>query len=782
MWYLATFNQSRQTGSDLKIIRGNYGLLQLIRDPMRQQYLLDLYLSDIPGSKIEVGPYIADHKFVTASIPIPEIQEKIIQRFGFRLEKADWKGLNSALEKTDWQTIKKGSAADAFSFFMETLWYQICTFIPYEELLLKKKSHPWLDEKCATAIQKKNAAEGTPYFDEERQKCQKVIAESFQIHLANLKEKISKLKKGSKQWWRLNRELLERKSKISSIPPLKDNKNWITESKGKADTLAKCFAIKANLPDEFIDCPFFGVPDFEYEDFIVLRSRYTRKLLETLKEDKATGPDRIPASILKRIAHSIAVPFTMLCRRLLTDAHWPKMWKIHSICPLYKRGSAFIPGNYRGIHLTAILSKLAERIIGRQLMRYLQIERFGVNQWAFTPGLGARDLVTALVMSWILGICTGHKIGSYLSDITGAFDRVCKDFNLAKLHAAGVGPTYLNFLDAYLQPRTGQVVVEGEFSDEFEIANTVFQGTVLGSCLWNVFFADVTGPAASTGGDAKMFADDLNVFQKFDQKVGNEEIVRTMGVCRERVHKWGRVNRVSFDAGKEHIVILHPIHGQGDPFKLLGCTIDCKLVMQKALEKILAQMRPKIKAILRMRQYYDVKELISQFKTHIWGIMETHNGAIFHASSSILSRLDDIQRQFLKEIGETERSAFLDFNFAPPLLRRNIGILGVLHKRVIGKSHPIFQQLLPFQRDLFQEGRPGDHNKQLYGHMWEVKNQRGLHDRSIFAMVHTYNNLPQKVVDCASVSEFQTALTKIVRANCEVGLPDWQYTFDCRRR
>ena len=101
---------------------------------------------------------------------------------------------------------------------------------------------------------------------------------------------------------------------------------------------------------------------------------------------------------------------------------------------------------------------------------------------------------------------------------------------------------------------------------------------------------------------------------------------------------------------------------------------------------------------------------------------------------------------------------------------------------MIGKSHPIFQQLLPFQRDLFQEDSAGDHNKQLYGHMWEVKNQRGLHDRSIFAMVHSYNNLPQKVVDCASVSEFQTALIKIARAKYEVDLPDWQFTFDCRRR
>ena len=116
------------------------------------------------------------------------------------------------------------------------------------------------------------------------------------------------------------------------------------------------------------------------------------------------------------------------------------------------------------------------------------------------------------------------------------------------------------------------------------------------------------------------------------------------------------------------------------------------------------------------------------------------------------------------------------------MLRRNIGILGVLHKRVIGKAHPIFQQLLPFHRDLFQAGRANEHDKQLYGHMWEVRFQRGLHDRSIFAMVHSYNNLPQNVVDCPSVSTFQSMLTKMVRARCEAGDSHWKFAFDCRRR
>ena len=95
-----------------------------------------------------------------------------------------------------------------------------------------------------------------------------------------------------------------------------------------------------------------------------------------------------------------------------------------------------------------------------------------------------------------------EKIVGYLSDISGAFDRVCKEYLLAKLHQYGVGSTYLNFLDAYLQPRQAQVIVEGAASDQFVIRNTVFQGTVLGPPLWNTFFSDVLLPAEHDGGEA----------------------------------------------------------------------------------------------------------------------------------------------------------------------------------------------------------------------------------------------------------------------------------------
>ena len=87
------------------------------------------------------------------------------------------------------------------------------------------------------------------------------------------------------------------------------------------------------------------------------------------------------------------------------------MWQYHIIVPIFKKGSAFQPGNYRGVHLTAILSKVAERMIG-YLVPYLARTASGNNQWAFTKGLSCRDLVTMFMLSWILGICEGKKIGA----------------------------------------------------------------------------------------------------------------------------------------------------------------------------------------------------------------------------------------------------------------------------------------------------------------------------------------------------------------------------------
>ena len=62
-------------------------------------------------------------------------------------------------------------------------------------------------------------------------------------------------------------------------------------------------------------------------------------------------------------------------------------------------------------------------------------------------------------------------------------------------------------------------------------------------------------------------------------------------------------------------------------------------------------------------------------------------GAIFHAASSLLEKLDDAQNRFLRTIDIIPEHAFLEYNFAPLKPRCIIAILGMLHKRVLDKYH-----------------------------------------------------------------------------------------------
>ena len=71
----------------------------------------------------------------------------------------------------------------------------------------------------------------------------------------------------------------------------------------------------------------------------------------------------LPARLLKEAAKELQLPVTMLARRILDEAIWQAAWRFHHVVPLYKRKSVYDPMNYRGIHLTSVLSKVVEKVV-----------------------------------------------------------------------------------------------------------------------------------------------------------------------------------------------------------------------------------------------------------------------------------------------------------------------------------------------------------------------------------------------------------------------------------
>ena len=72
------------------------------------------------------------------------------------------------------------------------------------------------------------------------------------------------------------------------------------------------------------------------------------------------------------------------------------------------------------------------------------------------------------------------------------------------------------------------------------------------------------------------------------------------------------------------------------------------------------------------------------YKAQLLSYVEYRTPAVYHASSSVLAPIDGIQRRFLRETCVTDEQALFVFNLAPLSVRRDIAMLGVIHRTVLG--------------------------------------------------------------------------------------------------
>ena len=191
-----------------------------------------------------------------------------------------------------------------------------------------------------------------------------------------------------------------------------------------------------------------------------------------------------------------------------------------------------------------------------------------------------------------------------------------------------------------------------------------------------------------------IFADDLNAFKGFTKKASDDELQNTMTTCQQNLHSWGRANQVQFDPGKEsqHILAIRG-RGRGGSFKLLGVSFDVGLTMEGALHEIVKGASGKISSILRTSRYFGTRELIGLYKAKILSFVECRTAAIYHTCDSHLEHLDRLQRWFLREIGVSELEALHVFHLAPLTSRRDIAMLGLVHRTVLRQGPQHFQQL-----------------------------------------------------------------------------------------
>jgi len=413
----------------------------MIRGPTRGDYLLDLGITDIESASGSISTKIADHSIVTVRLNLALPQMAPHKRKVWSYLKADWDGLKRDLEHANWSFLECGDASHAAELMTELILEKASVHIPQRTLIEKKRSHPWLTDDITQLVAAKRAAFGTPGYEESVKACSARIMAEYSAYTLRARQDLLKARSGSKQWWNLSRELLSQKAKHENIPALRcDGGEWVHEPSGKANLLAKCFSSKNVLPEVLVN---------EYTDLeriplmqkapALLTLRQASATLADLDEQSGTGPDLLPARLLKYCANQLAHPVLQLALLILNTGVWPTSWRVHWVAPIYKRNAVFLPKNYRGVHLTAQLSKVVERLVISLLEPHISRWNLnGINQFAYTKKKGSRDVLALLTMLWVQALDTGFKVLVYCSDVSGAFDKVSRMRLIDKLVAKGI--------------------------------------------------------------------------------------------------------------------------------------------------------------------------------------------------------------------------------------------------------------------------------------------------------------------------------------------------------
>ena len=157
---------------------------------------------------------------------------------------------------------------------------------------------------------------------------------------------------------------------------------------------------------------------------------------------------------------------------------------------------------------------------------------------------------------------------------------------------------------------------------------------------------------------------------------------------------------------------------------------------------------------------------------HLW--LEFATPAIYHATRFVLAALDRVQ-DFLEGMGVSAVEALLCFKLAPLGARRDVAMLGLLHRIVWGQAPPQFSPIIRNAgRPLFPRSHRDTermHCRQLHDPFFGAE-KRCL-QRSWLRLIYTYNMLPQCVVDATAVCSFQRHLQAALSNAARAGTTKW---------
>ena len=209
------------------------------------------------------------------------------------------------------------------------------------------------------------------------------------------------------------------------------------------------------------------------------------EIISQLKNSKASGMDNLDTYVLKLTKKTIVLSVCLILNLSISTNKFPTKWKIAKVVPLYKgKGCKLDPKNYRPVAILPILSKVLERAMFLQVVKYMDCNRFfNPNHHAYRSFHSTTTAMLQMYTTWMEALEKGEMAGVCMIDMSAAFDVVDTELLLEKLKLYG----FDQWIWSYLTYRSQSVYIEGSLSSLLPLEAGVPQGSILGPIFYTIF-------------------------------------------------------------------------------------------------------------------------------------------------------------------------------------------------------------------------------------------------------------------------------------------------------
>ena len=733
---------------------------------------------------VEVHDKISDHLPVSISFPVARNDKSFKCVFrDFSAEKVRNFNEQKLHLLEDYRVNADGEVNEELLRFCEGLSLILDRYFPVrvKQATYKGLELPWIDRRIKQLINTKHKL----FLKLKR----KMITYHYFKAYCNLLSYVINIKKrtyyskkftrnsdsGEKLWSTINKVFGRKiRAKIHEIDP--GDGDMISDDKQMAHHFNKFFTEK---PHQIYNSIRSSVHD--YGSLIPLNNKSFRMIPTTPDEvitvirklKNSGGGLAFPVRFLKLICDRAAVHVAELFNLSVRHGVYPTMLKIARIVPVYKRGDARQIHNYRPISILPPLNKVFEKIIYKQMMKFIDGERIlSPNQFGFRKGCDTGQAALKLIHTVLENYSGGRSTACIFLDYSAAFDALRRETLLQKCDRYGFRGPFNDFMRSYLSDRKQFVSLSSNATgDDNELLDSVY-GVPQGSCLGPLFFLLYSNDLNYLLDSIPLilFADDSSLLVS---EHNHELLAARANFYLYKLQDWANYNKLAlnpektkclfFRAHKQQlppIMINDQVIEMVDTFKYLGFQLDKRLVHSDHLKKLISKMKRLSYVAFKLRNTLNERAALAFY----FGLVQSSlsYGIVIYGGAKNTPLMGRLVRKQRKIISELFRN--FSMNLTLNEVMRKYGLMTVVDLFKYNISLTLFrvlkQDYMPFLFDKISSLALTHYHRTRNRENFRVPvpRTRSIQLNFIYQAIASWNGLPLELRQLESYNEFKRKL------------------------